>query len=70
MNLKDITLGLRVRIAADHPSGHGNRTGRGVAVGTFEGSYTICAALWSISESHCWPSSSRKSGLRGIAEPW
>ncbi|MNC34995.1 hypothetical protein D3C75_834600 [compost metagenome] len=41
MNLKDITPGLPVRIAADHPSGHGSRTGRVVAVGTFEGSHMI-----------------------------
>ncbi|MBY9078326.1 hypothetical protein KIH86_17560 [Paenibacillus sp. HN-1] len=45
MNLKDITPGLRVRIATDHPSGHGSRTGRVVAVGTFEGSYTIGALI-------------------------
>lgn len=45
MNLKDITPDLRVQIAADHPSGHDSRTGRVVAVGTFEGSYTIGALV-------------------------
>ncbi|MNM31032.1 hypothetical protein D3C81_416000 [compost metagenome] len=45
MNLKDITPGLRVQIAPDHQSGHGSRTGRVVAVGTFEGGYTICALV-------------------------
>lgn len=36
---------MRVRIAANHQSGYGSRTGRVVAVGTFGGSYMIGALV-------------------------
>ncbi|MNM22052.1 hypothetical protein D3C81_324220 [compost metagenome] len=50
MNLKDITPGLRVRIVADHSCGHGSRTGRVVAVGTFEGGPQQISVLVDIGE--------------------
>ncbi|WP_025692308.1 hypothetical protein [Paenibacillus zanthoxyli] len=50
MNLDEIKPGLRVRIATDHTSGYGSRTGRVVAVGTFEVNLYKIGALVDIGE--------------------
>ncbi|ASA22302.1 hypothetical protein [Paenibacillus donghaensis] len=50
MKLTDIKPGMRVRIAAKHPSGYGGRTGSVLAVGTFE-PLDQCGVLLDIGEA-------------------
>ncbi|MNM10415.1 hypothetical protein D3C76_1773010 [compost metagenome] len=50
MKFEDLKPGMQIRIAANHISGYGGRTGKVIAIGTFEGGPKRIGALVDINE--------------------